>query len=199
MKESPRRYRKEVQATLRINIRNDSSRALDHHFVLYVLVPLVLFVFVAEAAHRETILRIFGHVGCIRVDAFYVDGRQRPREGRCLQVRYGWMPRGQVSWLFRLAVPRGQFLDDLQIEVTDYNYSTITRNQSPKGLNYMFILLLDPFDPIGEHSKIACTENTNTLVVVSTMDVLQPSQRTRFTRRGIERSQASTVRRSMHI
>lgn len=134
-RESPSLSKRSTVATLRINIRNDSSRALDHHFVLYVLVPLVLFVFVAEAAHRETILRIFGHVGCIRVDAFYVDGRQRPREGRCLQVRYGWMPRGQVSWLFRLAVPRGQFLDDLQIEVTDYN-STVSFPCSTSSTDY---------------------------------------------------------------
>lgn len=92
--------------------------ALDDHLVLDILVPLILLVLVAVAAHRVAILRVLGHVRHVRVDAFGVQRRQGPRQRGRLEVRYGRVPGGQVFRPFRLAAPRRQFLDGLRIEAT---------------------------------------------------------------------------------
>lgn len=73
-------------------------RSLNHHFVFRVLVPLILLVLVAIAAYGHAVgIRVFAYVGRVRVDTFRIEGRQRPRERSCLEVRYGRVPRGQVA------------------------------------------------------------------------------------------------------
>lgn len=110
---SPRRFSKPRRIR---KIRRDAACAsLEYHLVLYVLVPLVLLVLVAVAAHGGgVLLRVLRDVRRVRVDALGVQRRKGPRQGFRLELRYGRVPRGQVSRLLRLAAARRQFLDGPQ-------------------------------------------------------------------------------------
>lgn len=70
--------------------------SLDHHLVLNVLVPLVLLVFVAVAAHGDAVLGVVGNVRRERVDALRVQRRQGPRERFRLELGHVRMPGRQV-------------------------------------------------------------------------------------------------------